>query len=225
MRWYCRASQILLILAVMTFALAAPVLVQEKRRAPEDVINALRKRSDEEDLHILWDPSGPLTYFKYFWRTVQEMREEAELPDEAEAFEQWVPVHPPNAAEEHAQGAHVLPPVLAGVHVPPQGAVDPDRELMELDDEALSATSKSGYSNSPPPSPKAGNVDFSPPGPEAEEWHTPPSSPAELDPERESTNSNSPSEESQSGNLKAADYGSKGEAKVSRRISGNANPR
>ena len=64
----------------MAFALAAPVLVQEKRRAPEDVINVLRKRAGEEDLHILWDPSGPLKYFQYMWRIAHE-REQAELPE------------------------------------------------------------------------------------------------------------------------------------------------
>jgi hypothetical protein len=55
MRRYDIVSGILLILSIIDFALAAPVLVQEKRQAcvgvvhiPKDVIPVLGKRGDEE---------------------------------------------------------------------------------------------------------------------------------------------------------------------------------
>src|SRR6266566_1448456 len=57
MRWYDTVSGILLILSVIDFALAAPVLVQEKQKRqacfdvvhiPRDVITVLWKRGDEE---------------------------------------------------------------------------------------------------------------------------------------------------------------------------------
>jgi hypothetical protein len=55
-------SRIILILTIITFALAAPALAQEKRqvrvdavRVPEDVVTALGKRILEEDLNVLWD--------------------------------------------------------------------------------------------------------------------------------------------------------------------------
>jgi hypothetical protein len=57
MRRYDIISGVLLILSIIDFALAAPVLVQEKRRAgidvahiPKDVITVLGKRMDEGDL-------------------------------------------------------------------------------------------------------------------------------------------------------------------------------
>jgi hypothetical protein len=57
MRRYDIASGILLILSIIDFALAAPVLVQEKRQAsvdvvhiPRDVITELGKRMDDEGL-------------------------------------------------------------------------------------------------------------------------------------------------------------------------------
>jgi hypothetical protein len=62
MHRYCIVSGILLILPIIDFALAAPVLVQEKRQAgvdvmhiPEDAITMLGKRGDEFDelLHTL----------------------------------------------------------------------------------------------------------------------------------------------------------------------------
>jgi hypothetical protein len=71
MRRYNIISRILLILTVITFALAAPVLVQEKRQAcgdkvhvPEDVITVLGKRTREQDLDMLWDG---LRYYEHVW--------------------------------------------------------------------------------------------------------------------------------------------------------------
>ena len=63
MRRYNKVSWILLILTVITFALAVPVLVQDKRQAwvdvehaPEDVVTMLGKRLDlEEDVNVLWN--------------------------------------------------------------------------------------------------------------------------------------------------------------------------
>ena len=62
MRRYNKVSWILLILTLITFALAAPVLVQDKRQAwidvehaPEDVVTMLGKRVLDEDLNVLWN--------------------------------------------------------------------------------------------------------------------------------------------------------------------------
>ena len=66
MHQYNIVSRILLILTVITFALAAPVLVQEKRQAkpevdvvhvPEDVntVTVVGKRTLYEDFNVLWD--------------------------------------------------------------------------------------------------------------------------------------------------------------------------
>jgi hypothetical protein len=194
MRRYNIISRILLILTVITFALAAPVLVQEKRQAcgdkvhvPEDVITVLGKRTREQDLDMLWDG---LRYYEHVWgnrnRAGVHLQEPPLLPD----------VPPPNPA-----GVHV-----PEVHVPPQNPADSDRESMELD------------SDGPPASPESGH---------SEEWYTPPSSlgsstESDSDSDRWSTMSNAPSAESQSENLKAADYEMRGKAKVLRHISGTA---
>jgi hypothetical protein len=57
MRRYGIVSAILLILSIIDFALAAPILVQEKRQAcvdvvhiPENVITVLGKRGDDDDV-------------------------------------------------------------------------------------------------------------------------------------------------------------------------------
>ena len=227
---YNIVPRILLILIAIKFALAAPVLVQEKRRAPEDVITVLERRSREQDLNMLWDG---LRLHDRVWGNrpqgqpgggyLQELAEpqhgpppnaaEAHVqvepvppPGAAGVHEQGIPVPPPpNAAGAHAQWGAMPPPNLAGVHAPPQGAANPNIEMMELDSEA------------PPPSPTSEHSDSSPPpSPKRLKMSTP------SDSERRSTNSNAPSEEYQSENPKTADHELKGKAKVSRHISGNA---
>ena len=54
MRRYDIVSLIPLILIIITFALAAPVQVQEKRQAPEDVITVLGKQTLDEDLYTMF---------------------------------------------------------------------------------------------------------------------------------------------------------------------------
>jgi hypothetical protein len=106
MRRYNIVSRIILILTAITFALAAPVLVQEKRQVcvdavhvPEDVKTVLGKRTLEEDLNVLWDG---------WWHHLNVLGE---------------PAPPPL-------------PYLGHVYVPPQIPVDSDRESVELEDDA-----------------------------------------------------------------------------------------
>jgi hypothetical protein len=134
-----RASRILLILTVITFALAAPAPVQNKRRAyvdmvhvPEDVITVLRKRMDEE--------------FE-MWRLYEEVLKDQDPP--AIHLPNLPPANPAKVLEVHAPppNVQVPPPNPSEVHVPevdapPPGPADSDRESMELDDDL------------PPPSPE-----------------------------------------------------------------------
>jgi hypothetical protein len=210
MRRYNVVSRILLILTVITFVLAAPAPVRDKRQAcveavqkPEDVKTVLGKRVGE-DLEWLWYEFG-LRYHE----------NGGEIPNPAGIHLEPAPppyVPPPNPAEVH----------VPEVHVPPQGPVDSDHESMELNDDAPPPPSpESAHSHSPPPSPVGST--------ESEDWHTAPTSPgsstesgSDSSSDYWSTISNSPSAESQSENLKAADSEMRGKAKVSRRISGTA---
>jgi hypothetical protein len=223
MRRYNIVSRILLILTAITFALAVPVPVQEKRRSrvdkehvPEDVITVLGKRTREQDmlrdgLRLLWGNRNP---------GALRLQRPAPPPD----------APPPNPAEVHVPEEHVPPQPEnpAGVHVPepgpeidepPQNPADSDHESMELDDDAPPGSPESGPSHSQPTSPKWSA--------ESEDWHTAPpsvgsSTVSGSDPDRWSTISNPPSAESQSENLNAVDAEMRGNAKVSRRISGTA---
>ena len=121
-------SRIILILTVTTFALAVPVLVQEKRRqacvdvvqhttaGDSDVItvSSLGKRTLEEDFNVLWDG---------WWHYLNVLGESAPPPLPA-----------PNLAEAH----------VPEVHVPPQGPVDSDQESMELADDAPRPSTSTG---------------------------------------------------------------------------------
>ena len=62
MRQNSIVSRIILTLPVITLALAAPVLVQEKRQAPEDVINVLEEKIEDSAPSMLHDPLG---YYEY----------------------------------------------------------------------------------------------------------------------------------------------------------------
>lgn len=63
MQWYDKVPGILLILSIINFTLAAPILVQEKRQGcsdvvhiPRDVVAVLGKRDDWRDwLELLWE--------------------------------------------------------------------------------------------------------------------------------------------------------------------------
>jgi hypothetical protein len=247
MRQYNIVSRILLLPAVITFTLAAPVLVQEKRQAcvdvvhaPEDVITVLEKRTREQDLHMLW--SG-LTSYDNAWNPAAAHLEhepapppnvpsppnpaEAHVPppNPAEVPEVYAPwpqypagVIPPNLAE--LLGPHVLWPPNPGEmpahNLWPPNPADSDHESMDLGDDAPPASPESGDSYSEW-STDSGSEDF----------HTAPSSPgssteSHSDSHRRSTIPNTPSAESQSENLKAADTEMRGKTKVLRRISGTA---
>jgi hypothetical protein len=212
MRRYNIVSRIILIPTVIAFALAAPVLVQEKRQACVDVmyvpdmITVLGKRALDEDLNVLWDG---LWHYENVWGNRNP-----------------VAVHPQELAEMHA---------------PPPSPADTILGSMGSDDESLLESPESGHSHSthtslansdresmlldgdaPPTSPELSTESedwhtlSSSPGwsTESEDWYTPPSSLGSLtdsdsdldsDSDRWSTISNAPSAESQSKNLKAAD--------------------
>jgi hypothetical protein len=113
------APRILLILAAITFALAAPAIVQEKREAcvdevyvPEDVITVLGKRTPEEDLDVLWEG---------WWHYKNVLGNAAPPPNLPRPEVQMSEAPPPNPA-----GVHVP------VHVPPQAPANSDRAYVPL---------------------------------------------------------------------------------------------
>ncbi len=119
------------ILTVIAFALAAGVLVQEKRQAPEEVMmTTLGKRTREQDLDMLWDG---LRYYEHLWGN----RNQAGVHLRG-------PAPPPDVPAPDPAGVHV-----PEMHVSPQDAVDSDRESIELDDDAPPANPKFGYSRTP----------------------------------------------------------------------------
>jgi hypothetical protein len=202
MRRYNVLSQILLIHTVIAFALAAPVLVQEKRQACvdevhvlEDMITVLRKRTLDEDLDMLWDG---LWHYDNVWRNRNPAPQEMTESDDDTT--------PETSESGYSHSTHT-------------SLENSDHESMELDGDAPQTTPESSTESEDwytPPSSQ-----------ESEDWYTPPSSPgssteSDLDSDRWSTISNAPSAESQSKNLKAADSEMRGKAKVSRHISGTA---
>jgi hypothetical protein len=235
MRRYNIVSRIILILTVITFALAAPALVQDKRQAcvdgvhlPKDVITVLGKRTLEEDLNVLWDG---------WWHYGNVLGEPA-LPPNVH-----VPPHSPadtilgstesddDSQPESPESGHSRSSSTSVTSL-----ANSDRESAELDDDAPPKSSESGHS--PPTSlewsteSEDWNTAPSSLGSStgSEGWYTAPTSPgssteSDSDSDRWSTISNAPSAESQSENLKTADSDLiqlKGKAKVSRRISGTA---
>ena len=222
MHWYNVVSRIILILTVITLALAVPVLVQEKRQScadevhvPEEVITVLEKRTREQDLDMLWDG---LRYYEHVWGNRNPAAVHLHGP-----FPQPEIPPPPNPEDLHPE-VHAPPPNPAGVqvpevHAPPQNPGDPDREEMELDDDAPPGSPEHGHSDSPPTSPEGST--------KSGDWYTAPpslvsSTESDSDMERWSTISNAPSTESQSENLKAADTEMRGKAKVLPDTSGSS---
>ena len=119
---YNIVSRILLILTFITFALAAPVLVQGKRQAsvnevyaPRDMITMLGKRAIGDDLPLLWGE-------------VEDHVPEVHVPQPDLAGEHVPEVHaqPPNLAQEHVPEVHAQPPNPADQHVPEVGGQPPD---------------------------------------------------------------------------------------------------
>jgi hypothetical protein len=76
MRRHCIASGIFLILSIIDFALAAPVLAQEKRQAsvdavhiPKDLINVLWERGEDEEYSKL---------VEFYYKKIQELYEQVD---------------------------------------------------------------------------------------------------------------------------------------------------
>ena len=129
---YNAVSQILLILTVISFTLAAPVLVLEKREAcvdelhiPRDVITVLGKRAVGDDLGMLWD--GPRR-FENVWGEPEEegYKPLPAGPDQEEVDGPEVHGPQPNPAEEDGPEVHGPQPNPAEVHVPEVHALPPD---------------------------------------------------------------------------------------------------
>ena len=172
-----------MILTVSTFALAVPVLVQEKRQScfdeahiPRDVVNVLGKRT-LDDLHMLWD--GPWR-FGNVWG---EPAEDDSLSDEEEEHVQEVHAPQPNIAQVQVPDVHVPgpPPGLAEepvqeVHAPPPNLLaGPDVPEFDfpLYDPPESDSESMMFGDDAPPASPAWSF-------KSEYWHTPPSSPSRV---------------------------------------------
>jgi hypothetical protein len=199
---YNIVSRILLIITVITFALAAPALIQEKRQAcvdgvhaPEDVITVLRKRAREQDLWL--DLDLGLTWYENAWGNLNPADVHLEPappprvppPNPAEVRVPEVNMPPQNPAEVHVPEVHMPPPNPAEVHVPevhmpPQNPAEvhvPEVHVPPQNPEESDRESMDLDDEAPPPSPESGHS-RSPPGSpegstESEDWHTAPGSP------------------------------------------------
>ena len=130
MHRYNVVSRTLLILTVITFALAAPLLVQEKRQAcvdvmqvPEDMITMLEKRARDEDLEWLWNEFG-LRYHENEGNLDQAVHPElapppnAPPPNPADVQEPEIHAPPPNPAEAQVPEGYEPPPNPVDVQEP-----------------------------------------------------------------------------------------------------------
>ena len=182
-------------------------------------VTVLGKRTLDEDLDILWDG---LWHYENVWGN----RNPAAVHPQGLA-EMHVPLQSPADTILGSMDSHSTISTLTSPADTILGSTDShstisftslansDRESMELDGDAPPESPGSGHSDSPPTSQEWST--------ESDDWYTAPSSlgsSTESDSDRWSTISNAPSAESQTENLKAADYELKGKAKVSRRISG-----
>ena len=127
MRYNILVSRILLVLTAITFALASPVLVQEKRQAhvheayvPKDVTNVLGKRISAEDFNVLWD---------VWWHHLNVLGE-SPPPPQAPLRKLASSVHVPEA------------------HVPPPVSEDFNRGPMEVGVDTRPKTPPSGIESS-----------------------------------------------------------------------------
>ncbi|KAI0269623.1 hypothetical protein BGY98DRAFT_1013146 [Russula aff. rugulosa BPL654] len=152
-----------------TFALAAPVLVQERHQSYVNEVHVPRAALGKRIL------SDYLLFMLDDFEDMEGPAEDEPLRNLAEVPVPEVHTLPPNLAglaevpelaEPQVPGVHALLAV-PGVHVPPDPA-DFDRESMEFDDDAPPGSPE--YGHSPPTSPESTDSDF-------EDWHTAPSSP------------------------------------------------
>jgi len=213
MHRYSILSRILLILSATNLALAAPVLVQEKRPAcvdvvhvPKDVITVLGKRMDEF--------RGWLDIARLLVHPLEESGSESGSDFGSEFSSEF-------SSEHGSMESHTSDPGRESMDVEPD-ALPPNPEWStETEPEHLhTPQSSQDWSTEPEHLTPPSSPDWST---EAENWHTPPSSLAsstESDSDRWSTISNAPSTESKFENLQAVNNELKGKVKVERHISG-----
>ena len=157
-------SRILLILTLSAFALAAPVLVQERRQSCVNEVHVPRavlgKRALSDHLRFMLDG----------FEGMEGPAEDEQLPNLAEEHmlaehapppgppEEPVPEEhapQPNVAEEPVPEVHPPPPNQAGEHVPvpvlPDNPADFDRESVVFGDDAPPVSPEHGHSPSPSP--------------------------------------------------------------------------
>jgi hypothetical protein len=128
MRRYDIVSGILLILSIIDFALAAPVLVQEKRQAcvdvvhiPKDVIPVLGKRGDEELEKLAAE------YFKPLENPIESSDAHASssaTPGPDHGSTNVVEVPAPNPASLTANPDPLMEPSRPSLTAPMQGSFD-----------------------------------------------------------------------------------------------------
>jgi hypothetical protein len=214
----------ILILFIINFALAAPVLLPEKHQlcvdvvhVPKDVITVLEKRGDRlEEMVKLFEN------FDKWWAGEPESSSATRPPSSSAPLESGhgsmqADVPPVNAASSTESDRNpeslVSHPPTPSEASSIESASNPDREAMNVDHDAppqpenTESLIESGHSHTPPT--------------ESEVWYTAPSSPvsdSDSDSNRWSTISNAPSAVSLFENLQTADDELKDKAKVSRRI-------
>ena len=148
MHRYNVVSWTLLILTVITFALAAPVLVQEKRQAcvdvmqvPKDVITVLEKRARDQDLEWLWNEFGLRYQENVQGNLDQAVHPElapppnAPPPNPADVQEPEIHAPPPNPAEAQVPEGHEPPQNPVEVQVPEVHAQPPNPAEAQVPEE------------------------------------------------------------------------------------------
>ena len=226
MRRYNVVPLIILILFILNFALAAPVLLPDKHQVyvnvahvPKDVITVLGKRGDRlEEMEKLFEN------FDKWWKGEPESSSAARPPSSSAPLESGhgsmqadvPPVHPASSIESDRNPRLLVhPPPTPGEASSIESVSNPDREAMDVDHDApppnTESSIESGHSHTLPT--------------ESEDWYTAPSSPvsdSNSNSGRWSTISNARSAESLFENLQTAEDASKDKAKVSRRITSTA---
>ena len=208
MRRYGIVSGILLILSIIDFALAEPVLVQEKRQScvdvvhiPRDVIAVLGKRGEVGDwLDLMWDK-----YFKTSGKLVE--------PSDAHASSNSAPPGPDLGSTNVVQ-APPPNPASSDAHASSSSApLGPDHESTNVVQVPAPNPASSTANPNPlmkPSSPSSSESSVEP-APDEEWWY-----------EGDADFHGPPYTPTSSVDLQAAIYTAKGKAKESRRISGAA---
>jgi hypothetical protein len=202
MRRYYTVPLILLILSIINFALAAPVLIPERcqvcvgvARVPKDVITVLRKRGDRlemmeklfKDFDRLWgssprlpSSSAPLESGHGSMQVQVPPASPASSTEsdwDPESLVWHPPAHPPTpitaSSTEHDSEDESMPSLVS--------ASDLDRESMDADHDAPASGPESSMGSGPshtlPPTPESSTG--------SEHWYTPPSTPGGSNSESE----------------------------------------